>query len=62
VKEGTMLVLSRKVGEAVVIGKDVTITVINVRGGVVRLSFSAPPDTKILRLEVAERDEKEARK
>ena len=37
-----MLVLSRRVGESVVVGDDVTITVLEVRGDVVRVGIDAP--------------------
>ena len=37
-----MLVLSRKPGEQVVIGDGITLTVVEVRGGRVRLAFDAP--------------------
>ena len=48
-----MLVLSRKPGERVVIGDDVTITVVAVKGSVVRLAVQAPDDVRILRSELA---------
>lgn len=47
-----MLVLSRKVGEKVVIGGDITVTVIEVRGDKVRLGFLAPKDVTVNREEV----------
>ena len=47
-----MLVLTRKVGEAVRIGVDVTVQVLEVRGGQVRLGLTAPSDIRILREEV----------
>ena len=42
-----MLVLSRKVGEAINIGEHVTLTVVSIRDGVVRLGFVAPKDVRI---------------
>jgi carbon storage regulator len=48
-----MLVLSRKVGETVVIGNSVTVTVVEVTGNRVRLGISAPEDISILRSELA---------
>lgn len=47
-----MLILQRKAGESLVIGKDVTISVVSVEGGRVRLAISAPPDVSILRSEL----------
>lgn len=47
-----MLVLTRKVGETVRIGDGVTVQVLNVRGGQVRLGFTAPPEVRIFREEV----------
>jgi carbon storage regulator len=52
-KEETMLVLSRKVGEKVVIGNCITVTVVGVIGNKVRLGISAPEDVSILRSELA---------
>lgn len=48
-----MLVLSRKTGEVVTVGDNVTVMVVEVRGDKVRLGFSAPKDVPIHRLEVA---------
>lgn len=47
-----MLVLSRKVNEAVVIGDDVRVTVVEIRGDKVRLGFEAPNDVTVHRQEV----------
>lgn len=47
-----MLVLSRKPGEKVVIGENVTITVLEA-GGRVRIGIEAPPEVRILRGELA---------
>lgn len=47
-----MLVLSRSIGEKVVIGDDVTVTVLSVDRGKVRLGFTAPKSVKILREEL----------
>jgi carbon storage regulator len=50
-----MLVLSRKLGERVVIGPDILVTVIEVRGGRVRLGIMAPTEVPIRREEVEKR-------
>ena len=48
-----MLVLSRKPGEKVVIGGNITVTVVGVNGNRVRLAFDAPDEVRILRGELA---------
>jgi carbon storage regulator len=47
-----MLILTRKPGEAVVLGNNVRITVLEIGGGLVRLGFEAPPDVSIYRDEI----------
>ena len=54
-----MLVLTRRVGETVVIGPDITIEVLGTRGSQVRLGIHAPADIEVHRGEVAERIERE---
>jgi len=49
-----MLVLSRRTGESVVIGDDVTITVLEVRGDVVRIGIDAPRSVAVHRAELLE--------
>ena len=49
-----MLILSRKIGEAVVLDEKITVRVIEVSKGVVRLGFDAPNDMLILREELEE--------
>jgi carbon storage regulator len=49
-----MLVLSRRVGESVVIGDDVTVSVLEVRGDVVRVGISAPRSVAVHRAELLE--------
>jgi carbon storage regulator len=50
-----MLVLSRKPGEGIVIGENIQLTVVTVRGGYVRLGFTAPADVLIRREELCPR-------
>ncbi len=52
-----MLVLSRKRGEGIVIGDGVTLTVLEVHGGRVKLGFNAPAEMPIHREEVFQRIE-----
>jgi carbon storage regulator len=47
-----VLVLSRRVGESVVIGDDVTVTVLEVRGDVVRIGIDAPRSVGVHRAEL----------
>ncbi len=47
-----MLVLSRRVGESIVIGDDVTVTVLEVRGDVVRVGVAAPRHVAVHREEL----------
>lgn len=54
-----MLVLSRKKNESIVIDGGIEITVVEIRGGKVRLGFSAPKGIKVHRSEVAEAIAKE---
>lgn len=51
-----VLVLTRKVNERIVIGDDVVVTVLEVRGDQVRLGIEAPRDVKVFREEVLQRD------
>ena len=49
-----MLVLTRKAGESIVIGSDVVVTVIELRGGQVRVGIDAPREVQVHREEVYE--------
>ncbi|MFV0632947.1 carbon storage regulator CsrA [Demequina sp.] len=49
-----MLVLSRRVGEKLVIGADIVLTVIDVRSDGVRIGIDAPRDVKVTRAEILE--------
>lgn len=51
-----MLVLTRKIGETIRIGDNVTIRVLGLRGGQVSLGFTAPSDVRIFREEVLQED------
>ena len=50
-----MLILTRRVGETVVIGNDVTVTVLGVKGNQVRLGVNAPREVAVHREEIFER-------
>lgn len=47
-----MLILQRKAGEALMIGEDITVSVVSVEGNRVRLAISAPENVSILRSEL----------
>jgi carbon storage regulator len=47
-----MLVLSRNLNESVMIGDDVVITIVDIRGGQVRIGIQAPDDVQVHRQEV----------
>ncbi len=49
-----MLVLSRKKNESIIINGNVTVTIVDVRGGKVRIGIDAPGDVVVHRSEVAE--------
>jgi carbon storage regulator len=51
----TMLVLTRKLGEGIRIGDDVTITIVEMKGGGVRIGIEAPQNMKVYRQEVFDR-------
>lgn len=47
-----MLVLTRKIGESVLIGDDIEITLLDIKGDSVRLGIQAPRETRIQRAEI----------
>jgi carbon storage regulator len=57
-----VLVLTRKIGEVLRIGSDVTVTVLDVKGNQVRLGINAPKEVEVHREEVFERIQEERRK
>jgi len=54
-----MLILTRRAGETVMIGSDVTITVLGVKGNQVRIGINAPKDVSVHREEIYERIQSE---
>jgi carbon storage regulator len=54
-----MLILTRRVGETLCVGDDVTVTVLGVKGNQVRIGVNAPKDTPVHRQEIYERIKKE---
>jgi carbon storage regulator len=47
-----MLILTRRVGEVIKIGEEISVTVLEVKGNQVRMGFSAPKDVAVHREEV----------
>lgn len=50
-----MLLLSRRVGEEIIIGDDIRVKIIDVKGNQVKLGISAPKDTTVHRIEIYDR-------
>jgi carbon storage regulator len=54
-----MLILTRRVGETLMIGDEVTVTVLGVKGNQVRIGVNAPRDVAVHREEIYERIKRE---
>jgi carbon storage regulator len=54
-----MLILTRRVGETLIVGDDVTITVLGVKGNQVRIGVNAPKDVSVHREEIYQRIQRE---
>jgi carbon storage regulator len=54
-----MLILSRRVGETIMIGDNVTVTVLGVQGNQIRIGINAPSDVSVHREEIYKRIEAE---
>jgi carbon storage regulator len=54
-----MLILTRRIGETIMIGDDIALTVLSVKGGQVRIGIAAPRDVAVHREEVYGRIKRE---
>lgn len=54
-----MLILTRRVGETLIIGDDVSVTILGVKGNQVRLGVNAPKDVGVHREEIYQRIQQE---
>ena len=54
-----MLILTRRVGEAVHIGNNITLRVLGIKGGQVRIGFDVPKEVNIIRTELLNKPKKE---
>ena len=50
-----MLILTRKVNETLMVGDDVSVTVLGIKGGQIRIGINAPHDVAVHRQEVYEK-------
>lgn len=58
--EKSMLILTRRVGETLMIGEDVSVTVLGVKGNQVRIGINAPQDVAVHREEIFQRIQRES--
>ena len=54
-----MLILTRKIGEGIILGDDIRIAVLEIRGKQIRIGIDAPPEVVVLREEIYQRIQEE---
>jgi len=57
-----MLILTRRIGESIIISDEIIVTVLNIKGNQVRIGIEAPEDVPVHRIEVYNRIQEEKKR